>query len=451
MRTEDLEHALTASRELLAEPDLQQARSRLDRRIRRARRSRNGVLSVLAIAACAGVIASVLILANRTGGTKVVTVPPATTTSTTSATTTSVLPSYLIPSATVEQAPWNLKVSIDSSTGRDFIAPTKAELAGASPETSTVPGEIVAHVVCRPTASSCYPLAQADAVVERQWGFSGVVQSRPPAGILAIGDTVARFPSPALARNYIQSIANLSDAGPSTPIVGISGATYVSVPLATPIGPPGGSAVTAHTDYIFIDRGDYVLAVAVLGDGSRPTPADAAALARLQAAYAPTDSLSSVNSGPATGSSERPSHPSTTVDQGVTAVYLGSIARDDIEANTGVTLEVPSGNDKPSISWQQAVTQCVPDGLSCDRGGSTVRVSIAFVDAPGGAPLLDQKLVYVFAWPAGTCSPGGITYPSNITTTSHPASCMALSFVDAKTGESGTSLSGLSLTDPSAG
>lgn len=147
---------------------------------------------------------------------------------------------------------------------------------------------------------------------------------------------------------------------------------------------------------------------------------------------------------------EQPSQPPSTVDQGITADYLGPITRNDTEANTGVSLLVPPDHDKPAIPWQEAVGLCIPNGLGCNQGGSMVRVSLAFADAPGAAPLLDQKLAYVFAWPTGPCSPGGLTYPNNMTTTSHPASCLSLSFIDAKSGQALGSISTLSLTDPSA-
>ena len=148
----------------------------------------------------------------------------------------------------------------------------------------------------------------------------------------------------------------------------------------------------------------------------------------------------------------------TTTVSGITAEYVGPIAHNDFDATTGISLTVPPADAKPTLSWQQAVALCFTDTGICNRSAGMIRVSLAVgynpqsgEALPDGAiePTMNHNLVYVLAQPLGPCAPTGPS-GANSRPSTYP-SCTGLSFVDARTGEGATAVSGPSIRDPAAG
>lgn len=149
----------------------------------------------------------------------------------------------------------------------------------------------------------------------------------------------------------------------------------------------------------------------------------------------------------------------TMAEPGFTAHYVGPIAHDYSEPNTGFSLTVPPPDAKPTISWQQAVTACFSGAGICDKaagaGNITVALAIGYNPQPGDMladgsinPVMNHNLVYVLAQPLGPCVPTGRAGSTSAPPTS--ASCMALSFVDAHTGKGAPAISGPSIRDPAS-
>ena len=150
---------------------------------------------------------------------------------------------------------------------------------------------------------------------------------------------------------------------------------------------------------------------------------------------------------------------SSTIDFGIMADYLGPIARDYSDPNTGTSLSVPPAASKATVPWQQAVAQCFSGAGICNRAGGTIRVSLAIgynpqsgEALPDGSidPTMNQDLVYVLAQTLVTCAPvGGGPSGTNTPPSTYP-SCTDLSFIDAHTGRGVSAVSGPSITDPSS-
>lgn len=170
---------------------------------------------------------------------------------------------------------------------------------------------------------------------------------------------------------------------------------------------------------------------------------------RSQAVPSDTPTIHSAGSATATTSS--------TIDLGITADYLGPIARDYSEPNTGISLSVPPVDAKATVPWQQAVARCFSDAGICNRAGGTIRVTLAIgynpqsgEALPDGSidPTMNQDLVYVLAQTLGPCAPvSGGPSGENAPPSTYP-SCTALSFIDAHTGRGVSAVSGPSITDP---
>ncbi len=148
---------------------------------------------------------------------------------------------------------------------------------------------------------------------------------------------------------------------------------------------------------------------------------------------------------------------SSTIDFGIIAEYLGSIAGDYSDPNSGISLNVPPADAKATVAWQQAVAQCFSGAGICNREGGTIRVSLAVgynpqsgKALPDGSidPTMNHDLVYVLAQTLGPCAPVGPS-GTNSPPSTHP-SCNALSFIDARTGRGVSAVSGPSITDPSS-
>jgi len=150
----------------------------------------------------------------------------------------------------------------------------------------------------------------------------------------------------------------------------------------------------------------------------------------------------------------------STIDFGIMADYLGPIARDYSDPNTGISLSVPPTDAKATVAWQQAVAQCFSGAGICNRAGGTIRVSLAIgynpqsgEALPDGSidPTMNQDLVYVLAQTVGPCAPvGGGPSGTNTPPSTYP-SCTALSFIDAHTGRGVSAVSGPSITGPLIG
>jgi hypothetical protein len=142
------------------------------------------------------------------------------------------------------------------------------------------------------------------------------------------------------------------------------------------------------------------------------------------------------------------------------ADYLGPVARDYSDPNTGISVSVPPADAKPTVPWQQAVAQCFSAAGICNKAGSTIRVSLAIgynpqsgEALPDGSidPTMNQDLVYVLSQTLGSCAPVGVGPSGTNAPPSTYPSCTALSFIDAHTGRGVSAVSGPSITDPSIG
>ena len=150
---------------------------------------------------------------------------------------------------------------------------------------------------------------------------------------------------------------------------------------------------------------------------------------------------------------------SSTIDFGIMADYLGPIARDYSDPNTGISLGVPPADAKATIAWRQAVAQCFSGAGICNTTGGTIRVSLAIGSNPQSGevladgsidPTMHQNLVYVLAQTLSSCAPVGGASGTNTPPSTYP-SCTALSFIDAHTGRGVSAVSGPSITDPLIG
>jgi len=150
---------------------------------------------------------------------------------------------------------------------------------------------------------------------------------------------------------------------------------------------------------------------------------------------------------------------SSTIDFGIMTDYLGPIARDHSDPNTGISLSVPPADAKATVPWQQAVAQCFSGAGICNRAGGTIRVSLAIgynpqsgEALPDGSigPTMNQDLVYVLVQTLGSCAAVGGGASGTNTPPSTYATCTALSFIDAHTGRGVSAVSGPSITDPSS-
>jgi hypothetical protein len=164
---------------------------------------------------------------------------------------------YLIPSAALERAAWDLKVTIAKSTWTDYGVPTRAELGSVPSESPTT-----------------LPLARAVTVVERQWlSQSGAVKGVLPEGIYTVVDTVAAFGNSVDASSFVQwARSSPRGHGPAIPVV--PGATYETAPFGVT------GQRLGQSEYVVMAQGDSVMVVQVVGGGFRPTLADATARAQ---------------------------------------------------------------------------------------------------------------------------------------------------------------------------
>jgi hypothetical protein len=147
----------------------------------------------------------------------------------------------------------------------------------------------------------------------------------------------------------------------------------------------------------------------------------------------------------------------STTEFGVTVDDVGAIRNDYFDPGTGISLTVPSADAAPTVTWQQAVTQCFLRAGICDRTAGTVRVSLAVGYNPLSddalpnesiKPTMSHDLVYVLAQPLRPCLLVGPSRPSPLRSV-YP-SCMSLSFIDAHSGKGATSVSGPTISDPSS-
>jgi hypothetical protein len=145
--------------------------------------------------------------------------------------------------------------------------------------------------------------------------------------------------------------------------------------------------------------------------------------------------------------------PHATID-GVAISYLGPIPHSEYDAQTTVSLSVPSASDQPGISWQRAAANCFTSAGICTRGEGQVRISLAVGYYPNSGemepdgsidPAIGHVLVYVVAQNMGPCASAGPGPGARY------RSCTALTFIDAHTGGGLAAMSGPSLRDPSAG
>lgn len=148
----------------------------------------------------------------------------------------------------------------------------------------------------------------------------------------------------------------------------------------------------------------------------------------------------------------------TTTVAGIEAEYVGPIAQDDSDPDTGISLTVPPAGATPALPWQRAVALCFTGGGICNRSAGPIRVSLAVGYNPGSGEArpdgsieatMDHVLVYVLAQTLGPCAPAGPA-AADTTPSTYP-SCTGLSFIDARTGTGATAVSGPSIRDPAAG
>lgn len=168
----------------------------------------------------------------------------------------------LIPAQALQSADWGLRLASHGQTQNAFgVAPSGRTLGAAS-------------------------IARAKALATRQWIHgSGALPPGPlQEGIASVIDTAAQFGSAADAQALVADLSNGYGAGSSQPIPAVPDASLQTAPFTADV--PGGQ-VTGREALVVIERGAYVFTVLVVGGGSRPTPTDAQALARLQVAAIP--------------------------------------------------------------------------------------------------------------------------------------------------------------------
>jgi len=168
----------------------------------------------------------------------------------------------LIPASALQSAAWGLRIA---SSGRT-LNPFGLQPSGAPLDTANIAG--------------------AEAVATHQWIHGpGTLTAGPmPEGIFSVIDRVAHFASAADAGALTAALSSGYGTGSSQPIAGIPGATLLTAPFN--FDTPDGRG-TGHEELVIIERGAYVFTVLVVGGGSRPTSADAQALAMLQASAMP--------------------------------------------------------------------------------------------------------------------------------------------------------------------
>jgi hypothetical protein len=168
----------------------------------------------------------------------------------------------LIPVPSLQSAAWGLRAA---SNGRT-LNPFGVQSSGAPIGTANI--------------------ATAKVVAIRQWvQGSGALRAGPlPEGIFSVIDQAAHFRSAAGARALVADLSGAYGTSSSQPVAGAPGATVLTAPFTARV--PDGQ-VTGREELVIVERGAYVFTVLVVGGGSRPTSADAHALASLQAEAAP--------------------------------------------------------------------------------------------------------------------------------------------------------------------
>lgn len=103
-----------------------------------------------------------------------------------------------------------------------------------------------------------------------------------------------------------------------------------------------------------------------------------------------------------------------------------------------VVIEASIRTDKPTLSWEQAVTACRQQ--SCDPVNAEVTLGRATTANPGAhlaeggiEPELDHRLVYILDWPGETCLPNGTSVPPN--SYSSTGGCERFALLDANSGQ----------------
>lgn len=167
----------------------------------------------------------------------------------------------LIPVPALQAPPWGLRIASSGRTLNPFgVAP-----AGGSLSTN---------------------IARAKTVATRQWvrGPRALAAGPLPDGVTSVIDTAAHFASTAEAQAFVADLSNGYGSGTSRSVPGSPGAVMLTAPFTAAV--PGGR-LTGNQELVVIARGAHVFTVLLVGGGSRPTPADAEALARLQAGAIP--------------------------------------------------------------------------------------------------------------------------------------------------------------------
>ncbi|HZQ85534.1 MAG TPA: hypothetical protein VFA83_11880 [Acidimicrobiales bacterium] len=168
----------------------------------------------------------------------------------------------LIPAPALESPAWGLRVASNGRALNPFgIQPSGAPLAPAI-------------------------VSKAKTVASRQWVHGdGALRAGPlPESIFSVIDQATQFGSAAGANALVTALSGAYGSSSSQPVAGTPGATVLTAPFAADV--PGGQ-VTGREELVVVERGAYVFTVLVVGGGSRPTAADAQALASLQAKAVP--------------------------------------------------------------------------------------------------------------------------------------------------------------------